>query len=89
MESNLKKIQDLLAASPLPQEDSFALIALLARAPDKDLGPLASLFAEDPSWIQKISNNYKHKLAAVAADSPKMWEKIIQEEEQTLRGIAE
>ena len=85
--TNIQRIQSLIAGAGLPKEDEDNLIALYSRAGDDDLAPVAELFAEDPNWIRKISENCKAKQAAVAEKSKTAWAEILKGEETILQGM--
>lgn len=86
MKTNFKIIADLIKHASLSSEDKTDLITLFSLVKqDTDLEPTAKLFSEDPSWIEKINDNYKGKSAAIAARSSVAWDKIIEDEERQLR----
>lgn len=57
----------------------------LSRAKEDELAPLVQLFEKDASWVTKLFHNYQDKKAAFASRDPKLWEKILDEEERMLR----
>jgi len=59
--TNIQKVQQHLSDSNLLPQDRDELVAVFSKANDEDLGPIVKLFAEDSSWIYKISKNYKAK----------------------------
>lgn len=86
MQTNFEKISELVKKSDLSGADKTDLIFLFSLAKkDADLEPTVKLFSEDPSWIEKINDNYKGKSAAIAARSSVAWDKIIEDEERQLR----
>lgn len=86
MKTNFKIIADLIKHASLSAEDKTDLISIFSLAKkDADLEPTAKLFSEDPSWIEKINDNYKGKSAAIAAHSSVAWDKIVEDEERQLR----
>lgn len=85
----LRKIKKLLANAVVPPQDKELLINVFLQIPHEEHKALYELLSADPSLPQKLIHNYKSKQAAVEAASPEMWDKIIQEEEQTLREMAE
>lgn len=86
MKKNLQIIIEAIKGSPLLPQDRTDLITLFSLVKqDTDLEPTAKLFSEDPSWIEKINDNYKGKSAAIAARSSVAWDKIIEDEERQLR----
>jgi len=87
MDSNLQHIQSLIAQSDLRKEDRDNLMVLYAQAGDDDLTPVAELFAEDSSWIRKISENFKAKQAAVAGQDKVAWAEILKGEEILLQDL--
>lgn len=89
MEENFQKIKILVEQSTLSRPEQESFMAILLLAPDEELEPLATLFAEDSSWIGTISENYKAKQAAFAGKSKAAWATVLEEEETLLRDITE
>lgn len=89
METNFKKIQQLLSLSNLPAQEKDALLVLLSGTTDEELEPLATLFAEDSSWIRIISENYKAKRVASAGKDKSAWADILKGEEILLHDMTE
>lgn len=87
MEDNLIKIKEILSDSDLDSQDQDDLIVLFSMARDEDLEPVVKLFSENPTWIKKISENYKSKEEAITAQNQDLWQKIIQEEENQLKEL--
>ena len=87
MDTNFQKIQHLLSLSNLPTQEQDDLLVLLSGATDEKLEPLATLFAEDSSWIRKISENFKAKQAAFAGRNKTAWAEILKGEETILQGM--
>jgi hypothetical protein len=87
MDSNFQHIQSLIAQSDLHKEDQDNLMALYAQAGDDDLAPIAELFAEDSSWIRKISENLKTKQSAFAGKNKMAWIEILKGEETLLQDL--
>ncbi|MFH1838089.1 MAG: hypothetical protein ABH808_01160 [Candidatus Kuenenbacteria bacterium] len=87
MNTNLQKIKELIQKSDLSLFEQEELILLFTKASDQDLEPTLELFAENPSWIRKISDNYKAKQSALATKNSALWQKIIQEEESQLKEL--
>ena len=87
MEANFQKIRHLLSLSDLSVQEQDDLLVLLSGTTDERLEPLATLFAEDSSWIRKISENFKAKQAAFAGKSKTAWTEILKEEETILQGM--
>ncbi len=87
MGANFQKIKELIQKSDTPLAEQEELIMLFAKANDEDLESTLKLFAEDSSWIHKISENYKAKQVALATGNQALWQKIIQEEESQLKGL--
>jgi hypothetical protein len=79
--TNLQKIKELLSDSNLSPQDNADLVALFAKANDEELDSAIKLFTENPDWIYKINENYKSKQSAFAADSPALWQDILQKEQ--------
>jgi len=88
METNFQKIQQLLSLSDLSAQERDDLLVLLSGATDDELEPLALLFAEDSSWIRKISQNYKAKQAAFTGGSKAAWMELLKQEEYLLQDMA-
>lgn len=65
--------------------EKVGLILLLSKVGNEDLLSLVNLFSEDPSWVEKINENYKNKSTAVNTGNSKLWRKIIREEELQLQ----
>lgn len=55
---------------------------------DADIPSFTEFLRDNPDWIDDLHKNRQSKLAAMAADDPDAWERIIHEEEQALREIA-
>jgi hypothetical protein len=89
MNENLQKIKDLVAQSNIPEDEKVELIAIFSREHDSDLEDTARLFAEDPSWIQQVSDNYKSKRVAMIMGEETLWQKILDEEESLLAQLKE
>lgn len=86
MQKNFQTIIELVQRSSLSPEDKTDLIFVFSFAKkDADLAPTVKLFSEDPSWIEKINDNYKGKSVAIAARSSVAWDKIIEDEERQLQ----
>jgi hypothetical protein len=86
MRKNFDKIMELIKRSDLSPEDKIDLTSIFSLSKnDVDLEPIANLFSEDPTWIEKINDNYKGKSAAIAAHSSVAWDKIIEDEERQLK----
>lgn len=85
--SNREKIQELLLISSLTPIERFEFLTILSGARDEDLEPLATLFAEDSSWIRKISQNYKSKQTAFAGKDKTAWAEILKKEEAQLKEL--
>lgn len=85
--TNLQEIKKLISRSRLSLSDQISLIELYARANDADLEETLKLFTEDPFWIQKISENYKAKRAALVVGDSALWEKIMKAEEAQLKEL--
>lgn len=84
---NFQKIKELIQKSTIPLVEQEDLLVLFAKANDQDLEPMLKLFAEDSSWAQKISENYKAKKAAFTTGQQALWQKIVQEEEAQLKEL--
>ncbi|MDO8492498.1 MAG: hypothetical protein Q7S34_02565 [bacterium] len=78
-------LRELILRSRLELHDKSDLICIFSLCKDSELKSLVGLCEEDPSWIEKINDNYKGKSAAIAAGSSVAWEKIIEDEERQLR----
>lgn len=89
MDSNIQKLQALIAGSPLKEDERNDILALFAKARDTDLMPLVELCTKNPDWIRRCYENIKSKQAAIAADDADAWERIIREEEQMLHEMTE
>jgi hypothetical protein len=85
--NNLQKIKDLILKSSISTLDQTSLIELFSRANDSDLENVADLFSKNPTWIEKISENYKAKQATFATGNSELWKKIIETEEKQLEEI--
>lgn len=85
MELNFHKIIKILPASGLNREEQDDMTAFLSLVSDAELEPLVTLCAEDPAWIKKFYENYRAKRLAIKAESPELWEKILQDEERFLK----
>lgn len=85
MEANFQKIQQLLSLSDLSVQEQDNLLVLLSGTTDEKLEPLATLFAEDSSWIHKISENYKAKQVAFAGKNKAAWVEILKGEETLMQ----
>jgi len=88
METNFQKIQQHLSLSDLPTQEQDDFLVLLSGTTDERLEPLVALFAEDSSWIRKISENFKAKQAAFAGKNKMAWTEILKGEEILLQGLA-
>lgn len=78
--SNLESLQKLVFSSDLSQEDQKDLIQLFSKANDEILKLTIDLFQKDPTWIRKISNNFKAKKQAFEKKDKELWKKIVKEE---------
>lgn len=83
------KISKYVSGLDLSPPDTDMLLDALSHIPSEHQDALHELVTSDPGFLNKLVDNYTSKQAAIAADSPEMWEKILQEEEQTLRGMTE
>lgn len=88
MKSNSEKVGEYIRQSPLALVDKAEFSDFLLRATDAELAPLAELFQKDASWVEKLFHNYKDKKAALHNRDPKLWEKILDEEERMIRSEA-
>lgn len=88
MKINFQKIQHLLSSSDLSTQEQDNLLVLLSGTTDERLEPLAALFAEDSSWIRKISENFKAKQTAFAGKNKMAWAEILKGEEILLQDMA-
>ena len=80
METNFKKISELLLKSELSFEDQNNLLTAIFKVSDAELEPMLKLFSEKQAWIKTISENYKAKKLALANKNPEGWQKIIENE---------
>lgn len=80
MTKELIQLQKLITSSHLSQEDQKDLMWVFSKANDEILKLTIELFQKDPSWIKKISDNYKAKKHAFEKKDKELWEKIIKEE---------
>lgn len=87
MELNFHKIIKILSASGLNREEQDDMTTFLSLVSDADLEPLATLCTEDPAWIKRFYDNYRAKRLAIKAESPDLWEKILQDEERLLKEV--
>lgn len=87
MGTNLQKITDLILKSDISPTEQDNLINLFIESNDQDLEPILKLFSEDPSWINKINENYKSKQAAMTTGDATLWQKIVEEEESQLKEL--
>lgn len=88
MNRHLDKLEPIIARSSLSLDERQDLTSILLRADDAILQLIVDLCLEDTGLVEKLQQNYKSKRAAIAADDPDAWERIIREEEQTLREMA-
>lgn len=87
METNFQKIQHLLSLSDLSIQEQDNLLVFLSGTTDERLDPVAALFAEDSSWIRKISENFKAKQSAFAGKNKAAWDEILKGEETLLQDM--
>ncbi|MBI2075444.1 MAG: hypothetical protein HYT82_02130 [Candidatus Harrisonbacteria bacterium] len=87
MNTNREKVREYILKSGLTLMEKAEFSDFLSRAEESELAPIVKLFAEDASWVVRIFHNYKDKQAALDNRDPKLWEKIISEEEELLRGL--
>jgi hypothetical protein len=78
-------LRELILCSPLELRDKSDLICIFSLRKDSELKHVVELCKEDPTWIEKINDNYKGKSAAIAARSSVAWDKIIEDEERQLK----
>lgn len=90
MDQNFEKIKELVLASELEAADmEELLVALLRVEKDEDLADVLELFAEDPSWIPKISANLKAKTTAALLGDAALWEEIQNEQIAELGSLSD
>ena len=87
METNFQKIKRLVSLSNLPPQEQDNFLVLLLRTTDEELEPLATLFAEDSSWIHKINENCKAKQVAFAEKNKDSWAEILHGEKTLLQDM--
>jgi hypothetical protein len=87
MNTNFEKIKLSIRESPLSLPDQISLLDLFVIVNDDDLKDVADLFFEDPSWVEKINENYKAKKSALSTKDPEAWKKILETEEEQLKNI--
>ena len=87
METNFEKIKKIILDSNIPLNEQEYLITLFVKAEDALLQPLVDLLSVNPSWIEKINDNFKAKQAALITGDSELWQKIIQEEESQLKEL--
>jgi len=84
-----EKIKKLIFDKSLPPQDEDALLNGISRIPADEQEAAVEFLSVDPGLLRGVIHNYKIKQEAIAADSPEMWEKIMREEEEALREMAE
>lgn len=80
METNFKKIADLLAQSNVPEADQQLFLESCAGVVDGNLELLADLFTESPEWIERTVENFKEKRGAAHERNVQKWKEIIDAE---------
>ena len=80
MDEKITKLQKLISFSNLFQEDQKNLIELFSKANDEIIELTIDLFQKDPTWIKKVSDNYKAKKEIFEKKDKELWEKIVKEE---------
>lgn len=88
METNFQKIKHLLFLSDLSTQEQDDFLILLQGTTDERLEPIAALFAEDSSWVRKISENFKAKQSAFVKKNKTAWVEILKGEETLLQDMA-
>lgn len=78
--TKLENLQKSISSSNLSQEDQKDLIQLFSKANDEILKLTIDLFQKDPTWIRKVSDNFKAKKQAFKERDKELWKKIIKEE---------
>lgn len=78
--TKLENLQKLISSFDLSQEDQKDLVQLFSKANDEILKLTIDLFQKDPTWIRKISDNYKAKKQAFEKKDKELWKKIVKEE---------
>ena len=89
MQNNFEKIKNLIAESNLELSDQIMLTELFSKTEDNKLEEVVELFSSNPSWIEKINENYKAKHEAMTTGDSELWKKIVEEEEKQLENVKE
>ncbi len=88
MSQTLKQLARIINQSSIPLEDQNDLLIFLPALPEEVLQKLIEIFTRYPKLVKEFNDNFKAKLNVLINGRDK-WEKIIAEEEERLKQIAE
>ncbi|MEK7193445.1 MAG: hypothetical protein AAB652_01505 [Patescibacteria group bacterium] len=84
---DIEFIAQALRESSLSKEDQDDFLLFCFMTPKSEREPLIALIQDDPSWIQKLSINYKAKKQAIRDRNSDLLDAIVQEEQTMLSEI--
>lgn len=88
MNDAFKRIEVAVERSGLSIADKAGLMKVIGQIDDPSAAAaIAELFESRPDWIVRVSDNYKAKQAAFAANDLSLMESIIAQEEAELEKL--
>lgn len=77
MESNYKRLIDILAKSSLDFDEQNELVAFFIKTREEDLKQIVDFLSENPTWVRKIYDNYRTKKEALAKNDRALWDRTL------------
>ena len=87
MESNYKKLIDILAKSSLDFDEQNELATFFVKTREEDLKQVVDFLSENPTWVRKIYINYRIKKEVLSRGDRALWDRVLMDELKDLTEI--
>jgi hypothetical protein len=82
-----EQLKEMVLVSRIPFDEREQFAVALALLDEDTAALLLGLFESDPSWIEKMYENFKQKKNAIGNKDMDAWRAIMRDEEDLLKSI--
>jgi hypothetical protein len=88
VKTNFQKLNEIILSSNIPFEERERFLLALSQLDDEFLGEVVDFF-KDREWVTKMYDNFHKKEEAIKSGNRQDWDKIVEDEEDALKSIAQ